>query len=116
VAALFPDFAQSFNEFASPRLRWLQRGMKQTHFRRFGSAVPRSLRPSLRRVRRSMERWNITRGSYPPLDGELRERLTERFAADIAYVERLVRPMPQWWTARPVPVRLSGSRATSLGR
>jgi hypothetical protein len=111
-----PDFAQSFNEFAAPRLRWLHRGMMQTHFKRFGRAVPRLLRPSLRRARRSMERWNVSRGKYPPLDGELRERLTERFAPDIAYVERLVRPVPEWWTTRPAPVRLSGSRVTSLGR
>lgn len=110
------EFAQSFNEFAAPRLRWLQRGVMQTHFKRFGRVVPSALRPSLRRARQSIERWNLSRAKYPPLDAELRERLTERFAPDIAYVERLVRPIPEWWTSQPAPVTLSGSKATSLGR
>jgi hypothetical protein len=90
------SFDDSYNEFTAPRLRWLQRTLMVTHFRHFGRVVPRALRPRLRRLRHAVEGINRSASHYVPLDPGLRARLTERFEEDIAYVERLTRPLPEW--------------------
>jgi hypothetical protein len=43
-----------------------------------------------------VEGINRSASHYVPLDPGLRARLTERFEEDIAYVERLTRPLPEW--------------------
>jgi Sulfotransferase family len=91
-----PSFGESYNQFASPRLRILHRALMFTHFRRFGRVVPAPLRPPLRRLRSWAERMNRGSSSYIPLDRALRARLTHAFEEDIAYVERLTRPLPEW--------------------
>jgi hypothetical protein len=90
------SYEQQYNEFATPRLRWLQAGLWNTHFRRYGRIVPPALRPWLRQFRRRMEAMNRSPDRYPSLDRALRARLSERFEEDIAYVERLTRPLPEW--------------------
>jgi hypothetical protein len=91
-----PSFGDSYNEFATPRLRWLQRGLMWTYFGRYRRLVPRAMRPRLRRLRRRIVNLNRNRTPYRPLDPALRARLTDRYDEDIAYVERLTRPLPEW--------------------
>ena len=93
------SYDDSYNEFTSPRLRWLQAGLMATHFQHFGRLVPSALRPGLRRVRHAVEGMNRNATRYVPLDPALHARLTERFEEDIAYVERLTRPLPEWRAA-----------------
>jgi hypothetical protein len=90
------SYDEAYNEFTSPRFRWLQRGLMATHFARFGRLVPSGARPRLRRLRLRVEGMNRSASRYVPLDPALRARLTERFEDDIAYVERLTRPLPEW--------------------
>jgi hypothetical protein len=94
-----PSFGERYKRFGAPRVPWLQRGIWQTRDRGVGRFMPAALRPKLGKLRRSLHQWNIGRGRYPPLDPTLRARLTERFAPDIDYVERLTRHLPQWRAA-----------------
>lgn len=94
-----PSFSDQYNPYAPPRITWLQRGIWESRHKSFGRLVPSAVLPGLRKVRQALYRWNAGRGTYPPLDAALRERLTERFAPDIEYVERLTRPLPEWWPA-----------------
>lgn len=93
-------FDVRYNEFAPAQIRWLRRGMISAR-RRFRSLVPDMVRrPAGRLLRRSLVQANTRPAAYPPLEPELFERLTERFAPDIEYVERILRPLPEWWEAR----------------
>jgi hypothetical protein len=87
---------EEYNEHTTPRLRWLQRRLWNTHFASYGRLVPPPLRPRLRVLRRRMEDLNRNPDRYPPLDRALRAQLIEHYEEDIAYVERLTRPLPEW--------------------
>jgi hypothetical protein len=91
-----PSFDERYNEFTSPRLRFLHRALMATHFKQAGRVLPAAIRPGLRAVRRRLEDLNRRRDSYVPLEPGLRVRLTELYEEDIAYVERLTRPLPEW--------------------
>lgn len=109
-----PSFNENYNQFSAPRFRWLQTGMISS--RRLGHLLPRPMRDPVRHLRQSVANWNFNSARYPPLDTELRQRLTERFAPDIEYVERLVRPLPEWWDGEQGRVNPAGSTLTGLGR
>jgi hypothetical protein len=90
-----PDFHVVRNPHAAPAHRGLHRLIGRTKYARW-PVIPKRVRKLTRRFRDRAEAWNLRPAEYPPLDARLRDRLYERFVADIEYVERLTRPLPAW--------------------
>lgn len=96
-----PRFDVERNPHAEPAHGTLHRLIGRTKYGRWTS-VPPAVRRTARRVRDRVETWNLRRAVYSPMDPVVRLELQRRFEADIAYVEAVVRPLPEW--------RISGER------
>lgn len=90
-----PDFTVEHNPHEEPMNEMLQRVIAGTTYRRW-RFIPRFVRRPARRLREFLRTRNLRRATYPPMDPDLAGRLREYFEDDIAYVERLTRPLPGW--------------------
>jgi hypothetical protein len=90
-----PDFAVEHNPHGEPANELLQRVLVRTTYRRW-KFLPGLLRRPARRLREALRQRNLRRATYPPLPDDMRARLLTYFDEDIAYVEALTRPLPEW--------------------
>ncbi|HET7520401.1 MAG TPA: sulfotransferase [Candidatus Limnocylindria bacterium] len=93
-----PDFAREHNVHAVPVNRGLQKVLAASTYRSW-SFVPAAVRRPARAIRQRLESWNLRKAAYEPMDPAVRSSLMELFRDDIAYVESVTRPLPEWWQA-----------------
>jgi hypothetical protein len=98
-----PDFGEQHNPHAEPAVAALQRAIASTTYRRW-TFLPTAIRRPARRLRSALEKRNLRRAVYVPLDPEVRRRLNEAFEPDITFVESITRPLPAWRGERPVVI------------
>ena len=92
-----PDLEREHNPHAVPVNRGLQKALAASTYRSW-TFVPSAVRRPARAIRRRLEAWNLRKAAYEPMDPRVRARLMELFRDDIAYVESVTRPLPDWWT------------------
>lgn len=90
-----PDFSREHNPARQPTSHTLQRAITTTRFMgwRF---LPDAIRRPARRLRSALEMRNQRPTPSPPLDADTFDALLELFEDDIAAVERVTRPLPEW--------------------
>jgi len=86
---------REYNPTGAPLVAPLQFAIERTKNLR-GTYLPRSVRGSARRLREYLERWNRRKSDYPRLEPEVFAQFVEIYGDDIAYVEELTRPLPEW--------------------
>ena len=99
-------FTQAHNPHAVPRSRHLAALSTRLQHAKATQWLPEGMRRALGRVRGKLSELNARPAAYPPMPAALRAQLVERFADDVAYVERLLDVDlaawcdPDWATAR----------------
>ncbi len=90
-----PAHEREYNPAGAPVVGPLQRLLARTKRARW-NYLPGTVRGPARRLRFRLEQWNRRRATYEPLEPELFERFLALFEEDVAYVEGLIRPLPEW--------------------
>jgi hypothetical protein len=90
-----PRFEIEHNPHAEPAHRSVHELIGRSKYGRWSFLPPVARRP-MRRLRDRVEAWNLRRAAYEPIDPAVSRALQDLFADDIAFVEEMVRPLPEW--------------------